>query len=94
MPYVSDENVVNGKVAFLNIEEEQKLLPEYMEGEFIPLLPLFYGIPRSQNAILQNINIYEKQGHYWYGKKFVFFEVHFSNRCFLSVIFHSFHLIH
>lgn len=80
LPFVSDENVKNNQVTFLNIEEEQELLPEYMEGKYTPTLPLFYSISNSQDAILQNINTYEKEGHNWYGKKFVFFELHFSPR--------------
>ena len=88
LPYVSDDNVKDGQVTFLDLEIEKDLLPDYMEEIsndekikiYNPTLPLFYAIPNSQNAILQNINAYEKQGHYWYGKKFVFFELNFSPR--------------
>ena len=45
-----------------------------------PCLPIYYGIPNSHNTILKTINAYEKKGHYWYGRKFVFFELHFSPR--------------
>ena len=43
-----------------------------------PYLPLYYGIPHSHDTILKTINAYEKEGHYWYGRKFIFYEVHFS----------------
>lgn len=45
---------------------------------YTPTLPLYYSKPKTQDAILKNINAYEKEGNYWYGRKFVFFEVHFS----------------
>lgn len=57
---------------------------KWLKGENIkkykPTLPLYFAIPNSHNAILKNINDYEKKGNYWYGRKFIFYEVHFSPR--------------
>ena len=78
LPYIIEENIVDGKVTFLNVEEEKELLPEYMEGIYQPTLPLYYAIPNSQNTRLKNINEYERKGNYWYGRKFIFYELHFS----------------
>ena len=80
LPNITEEYIENGKVKFLDEELEKELLPEYMEGEYKPTLPLYFAIPNSHNAILKNINDYEKKGNYWYGRKFIFFEVHFSPR--------------
>lgn len=46
--------------------------------EYKPTLPLFFAIPNSHNNVLKNINKYEKEYNYWYGRKFLFYEVHFS----------------
>ena len=48
--------------------------------QYKPTLPLFYAMPNSQNAILRKVNEYEKEGNYWYDRKFIFYEVHFSPR--------------
>jgi len=78
LPNVNDEHVKDNQVKFLDIEEEKNLLPEYMEKEYAPTLPLFFAIPYSHDSVLKNINAYEKEGNYWYGRKFIFYEVHFE----------------
>lgn len=86
LPYITEENIIDGKVTFLDLESEKDLLPDYMEETvddqkvkiYTPTLPLFYGIPNSHNTRLKVLNNKEKEGEYWYDRKFVFFELHFS----------------
>lgn len=74
LPNIKEEHIEDGKVIFMN----EDILPDYMEGEYKPILPLYFANTNSQNAILKEINAYEKEGHYWYERKFVFYEIHFS----------------
>lgn len=79
LPNITEEHIKDGVVKFLDLDEEKDLLPEYMEGTYNPTLPLFFAIPNSHNAVLQKINSSEKNdAEYWYGRKFIFYEVHFS----------------
>lgn len=79
LPNIKSEHIdENGYVKFFNEDIEDNLLPEYMEGTYKPTLPVFFGIPRSHDTKLKQINAYEKEGNYWFGRKFVFYEVHFT----------------
>lgn len=127
LPNIIEDNITDGKVKFLDLNEEINYLPEYMidlkydfwksftdykiddkviHGEYIykcifnhtseeefnenyweqesnakkytPTIPLFFAKPNSHNAVLKNMNAYEKEGNYWYGRKFLFYEVHFE----------------
>ena len=127
LPNINEDNIIDGKVKFLNLNEELNLLPEYMINptynfwkshteyyindiiihndyiykciiahessdefneeyweivnnakKYIPTIPLFFAIPNSHNAIIKNMNNYEKEGNYWFGRKFLFYEVHFE----------------
>lgn len=78
LPNVRDEHVKHNVVQFLDEELEKDILPDYMEKEYEPILPLFFAIPNSHNTVLKNINAKEKEGNYWYGRKFIFYEIHFE----------------
>lgn len=78
LPNVTDDVVIDGQVKFLDIDEEKNLLPDYMEKEYMPIIPLFCAIPYSHDTVLKNINAKEKEGNYWYGRKFIFYEIHFE----------------
>lgn len=79
LPNIKSEHIdENGYVKFFNEDIEDNFLPEYMEGTYKPTLPVFFGIPRSHDTKLKQINAYEKEGNYWFGRKFVFYEVHFT----------------
>lgn len=79
LPNIKSEHIdENGYVKFFNEDMEDNFLPEYMEGTYKPTLPVFFGVPRSHDTKLKQINAYEKEGNYWFGRKFVFYEVHFT----------------
>lgn len=79
LPNIKSEHIdENGYVKFFNEDIEDNFLPEYMEGTYKPTLPVFFGILRSHDTKLKQINAYEKEGNYWFGRKFVFYEVHFT----------------
>lgn len=50
----------------------------YDKPYYYPTLNLFYGKPDSNLMNLSRLNNKESDGYYWTGRKFCFFEVHFS----------------
>ena len=50
----------------------------YDKPYYYPTMNLFYGTPNSNLTNLTRINNKENDGYYWTGRKFCFFEVHFS----------------
>ena len=50
----------------------------YDSPYYFPTLDLFYGKPNSNADHLSKLNRKENNGYYWTGRKFCFFEVHFS----------------
>ena len=48
------------------------------KNRYYPTLDLFYSIPNTNVVSLSNLNQQERDGKYWTGKKFVFFEVTFE----------------
>lgn len=127
LPNIIEDNIIDSKVKFLDLDEEVNYLPNYMINpiydfwkmnteyhvddkiiygdyiykcildhesgedfdenyweqesnakEYFSTIPLFFAIPNSHNAVLKNMNLFEKEGNYWYGRKFLFYEVHFE----------------
>ena len=46
--------------------------------KYEPMLPIFFAKPYSHDTILKKINADEKLGHNWYGRKLIFYEIHFE----------------
>lgn len=79
LPYILDYNVrdINSKPYIYFFDKENESLIEW-KNRYYPTLDLFYSIPNTNVVSLSNLNQQERDGKYWTGKKFVFFEVTFE----------------
>ena len=58
--------------------DESKWENEGHARSYEPLLPLYYAKSKSHNTTIKYINADEKLGHNWYGRKLIFYEIHFE----------------
>lgn len=79
LPYILDYDVkdINSKPYIYFFDKENESLIEW-KNRYYPTLDLFYSIPNTNVVSLSNLNQQERDGKYWTGKKFVFFEVTFE----------------
>lgn len=79
LPYILDYDVrdINLKPYIYFFDKENESLIEW-KNRYYPTLDLFYSIPNTNVVSLSNLNQQERDGKYWTGKKFVFFEVTFE----------------
>lgn len=79
LPYILDYDVrdINSKPYIYFFDKENESLIEW-KNRYYPTLDLFYSIPNTNVVSLSNLNQQERDGKYWTGKKFVFFEVTFK----------------
>lgn len=79
LPYILDYDVrdINSKPYIYFFDKENESLIEW-KNRYYPTLDLFYSIPNTNIVSLSNLNQQERDGKYWTGKKFVFFEVTFE----------------
>lgn len=79
LPYILDYDVrdINSKPYIYFFDKENESLIEW-KNRYYPTLDLFYSIPNTNVVSLSNLNQQERDGKYWIGKKFVFFEVTFE----------------
>lgn len=79
LPYILDYDVrdINSKPYIYFFDNENESLIEW-KNRYYPTLDLFYSIPNTNVVSLSNLNQQERDGKYWTGKKFVFFEVTFE----------------
>lgn len=79
LPYILDYDVrdINSKPYIYFFDKENESLIEW-KNRYYPTLDLFYSIPNTNVVLLSNLNQQERDGKYWTGKKFVFFEVTFE----------------
>lgn len=60
--------------------DESKWENEGHARSYQPLLPLYYAKSKSHNTSIKYINADEKLGHNWYGRKLIFYEIHFESK--------------
>ena len=80
LPYILDYDVrdINSKPYIYFFDKENESLIEW-KNRYYPTLDLFYSIPNTNVVSLSNLNQQERDGKYWTGKKFVFFDVTFDH---------------
>lgn len=79
LPYIIDYDVrdIDSKPYVKFFDAETESLIEWKD-RYYPTLDIFYSTPNTNVVALTNLNSQERQGNYWTGKKFVFYEVTFE----------------